>query len=127
MNGTKASSSKATASNGEAGRLTPLPPTGHQFKSKSGRKNNSLKNNSNKKNSPLKSLTSPKKKKGGRPMTPIEQRMAEVGVDRLKTPDLLSSAPFEYIKPVFCYEAETPLPDIGQNTQNRNTSFTHSK
>ncbi|KAL4229790.1 hypothetical protein ACF0H5_010181 [Mactra antiquata] len=43
-----------------------------------------------------------------RPKTPLKERIREIGLDRVRTPDLLSTAEFNYIQPVYSYELETP-------------------
>lgn len=49
-----------------------------------------------------------------RAKTPIKERMREVGLDRVRTPDLLATADFNYLQPVYPYELDS---DAGRETR----------
>lgn len=65
--------------------------------------------------------TSPEKKQNRTPVrreprakTPIKERMREVGLDRVRTPDLLATAEFNYLQPIYPYELDS---DAGRETR----------
>lgn len=74
-----------------------LPPISHILTERKGKK---------KRTGGTISEQKPTSHRNSRPKTPINERMKEMGIERVMTPELLPTVEFNYIKPVYSYELE---------------------
>ena len=115
----KTTTTLETAEKKSPGGKVQLPPIGHLITEKRkkktigeitpGKKTNARNNRSNSRREP-------------RPKTPVKERIKEIGIERVMTPELLSAAEFSYINPVYTYELES---DAGERNSFLKKHKTH--
>ena len=91
-------------------KLKSRPPASHELASvqKNHKDGGSVSNRSPRKSDRKQEKKQDRNSRDQRPTTPVE-RLRDLGMNRLLTPELLASTGFAYINPVHCPDAETHM------------------